>query len=192
MIQADTEVIWQELSQALRAFIKRRVSNEGDVEDILQDVFYKIHRNINGLKDENRLRGWVYQISRNAIIDYYRRQNILVEISELLPDELLPEPSVGQEIAACLRPLVNHLPDKYKQAIMLTEFNGLTQKEMGERLGLSLSGAKSRVQRGRQELKAMLLACCDFEFDQMGHILAYQPRQNDCGTACDEICGKPL
>jgi len=184
MAQTDTEIIWQELSQALRAFIKRRISNTDDVEDILQEIFIKIHQNLNNLKEETKLQSWVYQISRNAISDYYRRQNILVELPETLPENSTPNVSLNQELAACLRPLTEHLPDKYRQAITLTEFEGLTQKEMGKRLGLSLSGAKSRVQRGRRELKAILLACCDVEFDRVGNILDYQPRQPNCKPDC--------
>lgn len=184
MVQADIEIIWQEFSQALRAFIKRRVSSTGDVEDILQEVFIKIHQNLDKLQDETRLQGWVYKISRNAISDYYRRQNILVELPETLPTDPISDTSLNQELAACLRPLAERLPDKYRQAIALTEFEGLTQKEMGKRLGLSLSGAKSRVQRGRRELKAILLACCDVEFDRAGNVLDYQSRQSDCKSDC--------
>ncbi|MEM7030543.1 MAG: RNA polymerase sigma factor SigZ [Chloroflexota bacterium] len=184
MVQTDTETIWQELSQALRTFIKRRVSNTDDVEDILQEIFIKIHQKLDDLEDETRLQGWVYQIGRNAIHDYYRRQNILVELPETLPTDPTPDVSLNKELAACLRPMAERLPDKYREAIALTEFEGLTQKEMGKRLGLSVSGAKSRVQRGRHELKAILLACCDVEFDRVGNILDYQQTQSECEPDC--------
>ncbi|MEM7342995.1 MAG: RNA polymerase sigma factor SigZ [Chloroflexota bacterium] len=172
----NTELIWLELSQALRDFIKRRVQNEADADDILQDVFYKIHQNIEGLKDKKRFRAWVYQISRNAIIDHYRRRNVWVELLDTLPAEPLPELSVSQELAACLRPMVDQLPDKYREALILTEFEGLTQKEMAEHLGLSISGAKSRVQRARQALKQMMLECCHFEFAHDNSVISYRSK----------------
>lgn len=180
MLQANTETIWYELNQALGQFIRRRVSNPQDSEDILQDVFFKIHNSIQGLQDENRLQSWVYQITRNAIIDYYRKQPTIIELSDALPGDPLPEPTAEQEIAACLQPMIDALPDKYRVAITLTEFEGITQKEMGERLGLSFSGAKSRVQRARKELKTMLLDCCHFEFDRTGQMLDYRSRCAAC------------
>ncbi|HLZ55439.1 MAG TPA: sigma factor-like helix-turn-helix DNA-binding protein, partial [Ktedonosporobacter sp.] len=78
-------------------------------------------------------------------------------------------------------------PDQDRQALVLTEYQGLTQKELGERLGLSFSGAKSRVQRAREKLKQELLACCHFELDRRGHILDYQPRCDCCVQASCEI-----
>jgi RNA polymerase sigma-70 factor, ECF subfamily len=80
----------------------------------------------------------------------------------------------------CVRATVLALPEQDRQALILTEYQGLTQKELGERLGLSFSGAKSRVQRAREKLKQELLACCHFELDRRRHILDYQPRCDCC------------
>ncbi len=98
-----------------------------------------------------------------------------------LPDEL-PDDDIVSELLPCIRAMVLALPDQDRQALILTEYQGLTQKELGERLGLSLSGAKSRVQRAREKLKQQLLACCHFEVDRRGHILDYQP----CCTCCEQ------
>ena len=85
-----------------------------------------------------------------------------------------------EEVVACLKPMIDDLPEKYRQAIVLTEYENLTQKEMSQKLGLSLSGAKSRVQRAREKLKGTLLACCHFEFDRLGNILDYQVKDQTC------------
>jgi RNA polymerase sigma-70 factor (ECF subfamily) len=82
---------------------------------------------------------------------------------------------------------MERLPDKYKSAIELTEFEGLTQKEMGEKLGLSLPGAKSRAQRAKEKMKGLLHECCSFELDRYGTILEYQPKSKDS----PECCGNP-
>jgi RNA polymerase sigma-70 factor (ECF subfamily) len=175
----NSEALWLELSDGLGTFIRRRVANPQDADDILQDVFFKIHKHIGQLQDHRRVHGWVYQIVRNAIVDHYRRQRIFVELPDSLPDDnISPEPTVNQEMAACLGSFIDRLPDKYKDAIVLTHFEGLTQKEMGQKLGLSPSGAKSRVQRARKQLETMLLACCHYEFDYRGDIVAYQSREN--------------
>ena len=80
--------------------------------------------------------------------------------------------------------MIEGLPDAYREAIVLTEFEGLTQKELADRLGISLSGAKSRVQRARGQLKQMLLGCCQFEFDRRGGIIDCKPRVNNGCRGC--------
>ncbi|MEW6182511.1 MAG: sigma-70 family RNA polymerase sigma factor [Bacillota bacterium] len=135
------------------------------------------------MKDEKKVSAWVYRITRNAIVDYYRRKEKtpeLTQIPEPTVNVSLDELSVNAEISNCLPEMIGHLPEKYKQAIIFAEFHNLTQKELGEKVGLSLSGAKSRVQRAREKLKEMLLGCCDLEFDRLGNIIDYKHKSNAC------------
>jgi len=175
--------IWEEFNAPLKSFIRMRISSEEDAEDILQEVFIKIHNNIHNLDDDSKIHAWVYRITRNAIADYYRRSNKAIELSEV-PDDLAIEPdedlTFNFEIAACLKAMIESLPEKYKQALLLTEFENLTQKELSERMSLSLSGAKSRVQRSREKLKELLLGCCHLEFDRLGNVVDYQHKSNEC------------
>ena len=73
--------------------------------------------------------------------------------------------------------MIERMPDHYRQALMLSDIQGLRQRDLARREGLSLSGAKSRVQRGREMLKGMLLNCCRFEFDKNGNPIDYEPRK---------------
>src|SRR2546423_8933278 len=93
---------------------------------------------------------------------------------------------VIKELIPGIKVMVDSLPADYREALYLTEYQGLTQRELAERLGLSFSGAKSRVQRAREKLKQMLLECCHFELDRRGHVIDYQPRCAYCsiGTCC--------
>lgn len=177
------ENIWDEFSKPLKSFISRRVKNDQDAEDILQNVFFKIHSRIGDLRDDDRIHAWVYRITRNAINDFYRsqkNQENISEISEAMVIENDDDASLNNEIAQCLKEMIKHLPGKYEQAIVLTEFHNLTQKELGERMGLSISGAKSRVQRARVKLKEMLLGCCHLEFDRLGNVIEYRHKCSDC------------
>jgi RNA polymerase sigma-70 factor (ECF subfamily) len=178
----NTGKVWEEFSTHLRNFILKRVQNKDDAEDILQEVFLKIHRNIAHLKEEDKLRAWIYQITRNAIIDYYRSKKPVTELSEIpqLKDETPPTSNSIQELDSCLTSLINQLPQKYGQAVTLNEFDGLTQKQIAEKLDLSLPGAKSRVQRGRKKLKEMLLDHCRFEYDRLGNIIADHEQSENC------------
>jgi RNA polymerase sigma-70 factor (ECF subfamily) len=183
-----TERVWEEFHTPLQQFIRRRVSDEAAAEDILQDVFLRIHQHMDSLKDVRKLEGWIYQITRHAIIDAYRKplQETTLEAAEALdlPEEL-PDDDLVSELLPSVRAMVRNLPEADRQALVLTEYQGLTQKELAERLGLSFSGAKSRVQRAREKLKQQLLECCHFELDRRGHIIDYQPRCHCCETgAC--------
>lgn len=181
-------VIWETFSQQLRHFIRSRVSDEAAADDILQEVFLKIHARLETLKNETKIESWIYQITRNTIIDHYRNQEsaLSVEIPETLADDqnLLRNTS-HQQIASGLYAMIDELPEKYRQALLLTKFEGMTQKELAERLGISVSGAKSRVQRGREKLKDLLMQCCHFEFDHYGAIIDYHPMTCCC---CKQPC----
>lgn len=177
-----TEDIWSVYRQPLSMFIRKRIAEDTDVDDVLQEVFVKIHTHITSLREEEKLQSWIYQIARNAITDYYRHQKrtLPLETVQETEEEDRVFDDVVRELAPCLREMVEQLPEKYRQAVLLTEYEGLTQKELSVRLGISFSGAKSRVQRAREQLKNMLLACCNFQFDRLNHVIDYQPRVNCC------------
>jgi RNA polymerase sigma-70 factor (ECF subfamily) len=180
-----TEQVWDAFHTPLSQFIRRRVPDETVAEDLLQDVFLKIHQHLETLKDVKRLESWIYQITRNAIIDHYRSTKpvVLLDTTDVLnlPGEL-PADEIISELLPCIRAMVQNLPTQDRQALILTSYQGLTQKELGERLGLSFSGAKSRVQRAREKLKQQLLECCHVELDRRGGIIDYQPRCHCCTT----------
>jgi RNA polymerase sigma-70 factor, ECF subfamily len=203
-MEADAQEIWQQIHNGLRAFIAKRVANEAEADDIVQDVWLKMQRGLDGLKDRSRLVSWIYQIARHAIIDYYRARDRQPERPVGLASDLenfqaafLPVESSensGQlrtELAGCLRPMIERLSGEYRQAVTLVDLEGLAQQEAAAQLGLSLSGMKSRVQRGRRQLKGMLEACCTIELDQRCGVADYDVRnqQNnlcrdrpDCGA----------
>lgn len=183
-MEYTTDQIWEEFNLSLHSFISRRVSDSFQTEDILQEIFIKIHSNIDNIKDNTKIRSWIYQIARNTIIDYYRKQKIKLEDIDEIPAEeeglvsdidkrIELEPA--QKVAAGLRGMIDNLPKKYSQALYLVEFEGLSQVELADKLGISVSGAKSRVQRGRQLLKDSLMNCCHFELDRYGTIINIHP-----------------
>jgi RNA polymerase sigma-70 factor (ECF subfamily) len=168
------EIVWDRFSSRLRSFIRARVSDEDTAEDILQEVFVRIHAKMGTLRDVRKLESWIYQIARNAIIDYYRSHRTTEEVPQTLGYwEETDEDDVTTRLAADVREMVEALPEPYRQALMLTAYQGLSQKELAQQLGLSYSGAKSRVQRARQQVRDMLMTCCHFEFDRRGTVMDY-------------------
>ena len=188
-LKTTTEDVWETFHAPLKQFIRRRVSDDATAEDLLQDVFLDIHQHIDTLREVKKLESWIYQVTRNAIIDYYRskKTTTTLEAPEALHlSEELPDDDIITELLPSVRAMVMSLPAKDRQALILTEYQGLTQKELAERLGISLSGAKSRVQRAREKLKQQLLACCHFELDRRGHVIDFQPHCTCCST--DNCC----
>jgi RNA polymerase sigma-70 factor (ECF subfamily) len=181
-MKPDIETVYRDFSTQLERFIARRVSDPHTAEDILQDVFLRVHSQIDSLQDESKLQGWIYQITRHAIVDYYRRRKDLTELPESFSyiDEHEIETDASQELLPSIGGMLRSLPEKYRQALILTEYQGLTQQEAAIRLGLSLSGAKSRVQRAREQMKQMFLDCCHFEFDRLGKVIEYSPNLTCC------------
>ncbi|MCW5553655.1 MAG: RNA polymerase sigma factor SigZ [Verrucomicrobiae bacterium] len=175
-MNATLEHIWHEFAAKLGRFIRARVNDPATAEDIMQDVFVKIQARLDQLKDPARMQSWIYLIARNAIIDHYRTRKETVEVPESLIAEHEPGNGEMEALRASFRRMIYSLPKPYGEALVLTEFEGLTQKQLADRLGISLSGAKSRVQRGRARLKVMLHECCTFEFDRRGKVIECTPR----------------
>jgi RNA polymerase sigma-70 factor (ECF subfamily) len=184
-MNATLEHIWHEFADRLGRFIRSRVSDPATADDIRQDVFVKIQKKVGQLEDPARLEGWIYLIARNAIIDHYRTRKETVEVPDTLPAEPGADNGEIEELKASFRRMIYSLPEPYRDAVVLTELEGLTQQELANRLGISLSGAKSRVQRGRAQLKQMLDECCTFEFDRRGKVIECTPRAK---ASCGE-CG---
>ena len=179
-----TEQAWKRHRSALHGFILGRVNDASVAEDLLQEVFVRVHARIGSLKHEDSLKAWLYQIARNAIIDHYRSERKSSELTKSLSTlDDQAERSEQEALAECVLPFVEQLREPYREAVMLSEIEGISQVDLAKKLGLSTSGAKSRVQRGRAKIKEMLLDCCEFEFDSRGTVIGYERRER-CG--CEE------
>ncbi|MCP4001267.1 MAG: RNA polymerase sigma factor SigZ [Gammaproteobacteria bacterium] len=175
-----TENIWLEYHQKLSGFIKSRISDDA-ADDLLQDVFLKVHAQLDSLKTDTKVESWLYQITRNTVIDYYRANRRLEELPKWIEQPESDESTViRQELSACLEPMISQLPDKYREAIQLSEIEGKTQKELSKKENISLSGAKSRVQRGRALLKSLLNDCCQIEINNNNQLVSYNRKSQDC------------
>jgi RNA polymerase sigma-70 factor (ECF subfamily) len=176
------ETVWNRMHKRLCLFICQRIPDSDDAEDILQEVFVRIHTHLDTVKSLDRLESWIYQIARNCIADHYRSRRRLVELVDVpVEQQFLPE-NAHERLAPSIREIVDALPEPYRQALILTEYQGLSQREMADHLGISISGAKSRVQRARQKIKDDLLSCCHFELNERGDVLDYRERCCCCSN----------
>jgi RNA polymerase sigma-70 factor (ECF subfamily) len=181
-MNATAATVYQDFHSKLRSFALQHVSDPDAADDILQDVYLKIHSHAQDLRDSDRLESWIFQITRNAIADYYRRTRPQEELPDTLPAPADEEPDAASELAASVEDMLRCLPPKYRQALELTDLQGLSQAELAARLHISGSGAKSRVQRARQKLKEAFLDCCHFEFDRYGRVINYHANCPECAA----------
>jgi RNA polymerase sigma-70 factor (ECF subfamily) len=191
MIESAARGAWHELEVKLRPFVARRVRSEVDTDDIVQDVFLRMQRGLPELRDDERFGPWVYQVARSAIVDHYRvtakHRVVDADGAEEQPLEIDDDDAVEPELASCVAPFIAVLPSPYREALTLVELEGLTQKQAAEMLGISLSGMKSRVQRGRVLLRRAFEDCCTIALDARGRVMSYEPRPHGCLP--DGCCG---
>jgi RNA polymerase sigma-70 factor (ECF subfamily) len=184
--EAAAAVLWTDLHERLRGFVRRRIDDQHAADDVAQEVLLRLHRSMGDLRVEDRLDAFAYRIARNAIIDHYRSRASTRE-TPAEPEDLVTRIDAGdntgqdpdrdgarQELARCLTPLIRQLPEPYREALALTDLGKLSQVEAAEVVGLSVPGMKARVQRARAQVHELLTGCCDVTLDHSRHITDVQ------------------
>jgi RNA polymerase sigma-70 factor (ECF subfamily) len=201
MIRAEARGAWKELEQRLRPYLARRVVSAADIDDLLQDIFVRLHQGLADLRDDERFGGWVYRVAHSAVVDHARKRARTLDAgaaddvaANKVPD--VREDPVQSDLGECVALFVSRLPSPYRAAITLTELEGLTQREAAEMLGISLSGLKSRVQRGREKIRHMFEECCEISVDCRGRVIECEPRAledvpTDCRDAAAAWAARP-
>jgi RNA polymerase sigma-70 factor (ECF subfamily) len=180
------ETLWRESSARLRAWFERETGNTSDAEDLVQETFVRVHERLDTLVDAASVRAWVGTIARNVLIDHQRRRGTRGDVGS--GEEALAAPAEADNldpvVAGWLESFLRELEPADAEALRLVDLAGRTQRELAEAQGLSLSGAKSRVQRARARLRERLEACCKFAFDARGAIVDYERCQRDECEGC--------
>jgi RNA polymerase sigma-70 factor, ECF subfamily len=184
------EDVWHALSDELRAFLRSRLTSASDADDVLQDVFVRVVQKLGSLRQLSRIEPWVYQIARNAIADFYRRRAPRPDDAVEGVVDRRSEAHAGnrnRSVGAWLSLMIKGLPDALRDAVRMYEIEGFSQAEIAGRLGISLSGAKSRVQRGRRQLEELLKGSCQLELDRRGNVIECTPANvNQCAQVSCE------
>jgi len=179
----NIEDIWFEYKDALKRFLHAKISNEADVEDLLQDILIKTYNNLNAVKKQKSVKSWLFQIANNTIIDYYRKKGRIQASNneDFITHEETQERKV--DLSNCISPFINALPDEHANLLIAIDLNNQSQKHYAEQLGISYSTLKSRVKKSRSLLKQVFDNCCTFDIDKLGNVYGYDRKTrkyNNC------------
>lgn len=182
----DARIEWNETLERIHRYVASRVGDRQLAEDITHDV---VVRSIaSGALDQvDNPIGWLIRSASNAVIDHYRTQRR----SDPLDPDAHASPHIDtegdaddtmRELARCVQPLVSRLDPPYRDALIAVDIDGHTQQQAAAAAHLSVSGMKSRVQRARRQLKALLTTCCEIDLDARGRPTEARPRSHaTCG-----------
>ena len=177
----NTESVWEEYREALQAFLHSRVSTPDDVDDLLQEILIKTHKNLHTIKSGNSIKSWLFQIANHTIIDFYRKQQSTVK--QVTADDLWfaeENTSIQQSLAQCIEPFINALPEESAKLLTAIELQGYSQKAYADKQGISYSTLKSRVQQSRRKLRQLFEDCCHLTLDHRGTVIDFDPKPNNC------------
>lgn len=184
----DMEEVYADFSGRIRAHLLGKVRRKEDIDDLTQEIFMKIHTSLPSLIDEKKLAPWIYAIVRNSVNDYYRKSsdnNIGLDENVSYTD-VYADKKDKSGILHCLNVFIDKLPQKYREPLILSDIDGVKQKDIAERMGLSYSGLKSRVQRGREMIKDMFIECCGALYSEEGKLIGDHMDHENC-----KICNPP-
>lgn len=182
-----TPAEFQRIHDSFRPRVLRyltRLVGEGDAEDLAQTVMLKVGNGLPGFRHDSSLSTWIYRIATNVAMDKLRapvREQALgadpdLDESDVPFDARTPSVeaiAIRTEMSACIREFIDHLPERYKMVMVLSEMEGFKNAEIAAILGVSLDTVKIRLHRAREKLRNDLQEGCSFYRDE------------STGLACD-------
>ncbi|WP_028865943.1 RNA polymerase sigma factor SigZ [Psychromonas aquimarina] len=178
----NVETIWPEYQAGLKAFLYKNVSNPDDVEDLLQEILIKTYQNLNTVKENTKVKSWLFQIAGNTLIDFYRSRAKGADITQEILWYAQPDKNVFQQLSLCILPFINALPEEEAKLLTAVEIDGLSQKAYAEKIGVKYSTLKSRVQKSRQMLYGLFSDCCELSIDHKGNLMDFQAKRKNCSS----------
>jgi RNA polymerase sigma-70 factor, ECF subfamily len=174
--------LWRDAESRLRPFVAGRVA-PSDVDDVLQDVYVRMQRGLAGVRDDERFAAWLYQVARSAIADHGRaRARHPLPASDAAPEEPAAEPTdddrdAARSLSGCVAMFVARLPSPYREAVTLVELEGQTIREAAALTGTTPAAMKSRVQRGRAQMRVLFEECCVIALDARNKVTDFTRRR---------------
>lgn len=179
----NTQTLWDTYHTDIELFVFSKVKDKAITDDLVQEVFIKVHTKIDTLKDDAKVKSWMLSIARNTVMDYFNSDKN-EDISDLDVVEEIEESEHTEK--DCLRGIIKSLPKKYRDPLYLSDIKGIKQKEIALRLNLPLSTVKSQIQRARKLIAKGYMDCCDFTINEKGHLVGEIKERENC-KVCNSL-----
>lgn len=186
---ADAHTLFTQFREQLRGFVRKRVASDADADDVTQDVLTRLVQH--GPPADGSVHAWLYTVARNVLIDRSRSRRAPASLDVIeVADQPQAADGAERELARCLRPMMASLSADDRSVLERVDLDGLSQTDLARELGLSMSGAKSRVQRARTRLRAALEGCCAIAHDARGTPIDFHRRDGASCGGCggDSTC----
>ncbi len=179
LLLMETSQIWRSYYSDIRNFIMSKVKDDQIVDDLIQETFAKVHLNRGKLRDDTKIKSWLFAIARNTIYDFFKENKYCnTPIVEKISEETETENTHTEK--DCLPGLINNLPKKYGEALFLSDIVGMKQKQIAQQLDLPLSTVKSQVQRARKLIIHGYMKCCNYTLNEKGKLVGVRKEKEDC------------
>ncbi|WP_108866251.1 sigma-70 family RNA polymerase sigma factor [Aquimarina aquimarini] len=181
----ETIHFWETYQDDIRIFIKSKVKNDHITDDLVQETFIKVHNKKDTLKDESKIKSWLFTIARNTVYDFFKetKQQTIEIVEESTYEEINIEPEHSEK--DCLPGLINALPQKYRVPLFLSDIKGYKQEQIAEQLQLPISTVKSQIQRARKLIVKGYMECCNYTMNNKGKLVGETKSKENC-----KICNK--
>ncbi len=170
--QPSFDLLATELSPVLLRYLYRYVGDRTVADDLLQETLIRIARGLPDFAGRASVKTWAFSIATRVAADYFRdpdRRRQIVEVNDAADladtDRMTDDRTIADEMNACVRQVVDSLPEDYRAALVLHDLEGLTAQQIAEICECSLATAKIRIHRARLRLKEALQQQCDFYRD---------------------------
>ena len=177
--------IYDQHYESVRKFILAYVKDEWVADDLIQEAFIKVQKNLESVKDPAKLSSWIFRIAYNLCHDHYRQskraainqhniQQEIVSFKEAVVQKKLEQQQMGE----CVQDKMDLLPPDYRSVLILADIMAFSHKEIAEIMEISVSNVKVRIHRARKKFRAILEDHCSFEVDERS-VLVCDPKEQE-------------
>ena len=182
-VQMEFWKIHDQFYDPVRKFILAYVKDEWVADDLIQETFIKVQKNLDSVRDSAKLSSWIFRIAYNVCHDHFRQakrsslknraiQQEIVTFKEALVQKEIEQHQMGQ----CVQDKMDLLPPDYRTVLILSNIMTFSQKEIAEIMGISVANVKVKVHRARKKFRAILEDHCSFEVDERS-VLVCDPKE---------------
>jgi RNA polymerase sigma-70 factor (ECF subfamily) len=176
---ACVSAAWAAHEGELRGFLRHRLADPAQADDLLQDVFIKAMRQGHGFCTLDNPRAWLFQVARNVLVDHARRSRPALAIDEVADTLAAPAdepPPAVDALTDCLARVLDELTPEDADILRACDLQGQVVRAYAQAQGLGLPAAKSRLLRARHRLRDRMTAACQLRFDDDGRVASHVPR----------------